>query len=119
MGFGDGSTRTVAQQIIFHRNWKWILDLPHSFYYLAGGGGGVTAPRAQTTKCQAGEGGAWDRGAGAGGTPYTYLDLSTWLLLPWKYDMYLIFHSPDDKYPEDKYHNTTYDHIQSSTWNQR
>ena len=79
MGFGDGSTRTVAQQIIFHRNWKWILDLPHSFYYLAGGGGGVTAPRAQTTKCQAGreELRSMGQGSRSRGTPYTYLDLST------------------------------------------
>ena len=34
-------------------------------------------PRAQTTKYQAGEGGAWDRGAGAGGHLTPYLDLST------------------------------------------
>ena len=88
MGFGDGSTRTVAQQIIFHRNWKWILDLPHSFYYLAGGGGGVTAPRAQTTKCQAGKGGAEEHGTGEqeqGG--HLTLTWTSALLLPWKYDI--------------------------------
>ena len=79
VGCGAGSTRTVARQIIFHRNWKWILDLPHSFYYLAGGGGGVTAPgrRPQSAKLGREELRSMGQGSRSRGTPYTYLDLST------------------------------------------
>ena len=88
MGCGDGSTRTVAQQIIFHRNWKWILDLPHSFYYLAGGGGGVTATAGADHKVPSWEGGAEEHGTGEQEQGDTlHLTWTSALLLPWKYDI--------------------------------